>query len=273
MLPSSATHDPVYMQITIEIVLVDFRRSCKPSSRFARCCDARVCTSIPLKSQTSSHAVYYCRHVASHLFDNSLYLPLAAYPFGGLYFKAARELAESRSGTSIRTPRHEVLDGTESVTLNVELPGCKKQDVDAHILGDDGEKTLRITAVRKRPRNTESSSGSDDSGNRDEGPPGRTATESSPWTEEIFELSFRLGENIDVSGVRGKMEDGILTLILPRVPPEPPAEPIDIPIEFPEEGNGGADKDAPRGSKGVEEPAGGLGGHQDRSFNTHISLS
>lgn len=163
-----------------------------------------------------------------------------------------------------------MLDGTESVIINVELPGCKKQNVDAHISGDDGDKILRITAVRKRPRNTVSSSGSDDSGNRDEGPPGRTATESSPWTEEIFELSFRLGENIDVSGVRGKMEDGILMLIIPKVPPEPPAEPIDIPIDFPEEGDGGADKEVRRGSKGVEEAD---GGRQDSIFNTRISLS
>ncbi|CAN0525557.1 unnamed protein product, partial [Scytosiphon promiscuus] len=35
-------------------------------------------------------------------------------------------------------------------------------------------------------------------------------------TEEKFELSFRVGDGVDVSGIRGTMEDGVLTLVLPR---------------------------------------------------------
>ncbi|CAM9329217.1 unnamed protein product, partial [Ascophyllum nodosum] len=116
----------------------------------------------------------------------------------------ARELTESRFGTLTRTPRHEVFETAESVTLNIDLPGCKKQDVDAQISEDDGAKTLRITAVRRRPHNKETVGvDGSDGGSRNEG-------------SEKFELSFLLGEGIDVSRVRGNMEDGVLTLVLPK---------------------------------------------------------
>ncbi|CAM9933963.1 unnamed protein product, partial [Laminaria digitata] len=85
----------------------------------------------------------------------------------------------------------------------VDLPGCKKQDVDAQISQDSGTKTLTITATRKRLDVT-------------------PAPPTPSITEEKFELSFRIGDAVDVSGIRGTIEDGVLTLVLPRVAPEPP---------------------------------------------------
>ena len=189
----------------------------------------------------------------------------------------ARELTESRFGTLTRTPRHEVFQTAESVTLNIDLPGCKKQDVDAQISEDDGAKTLRITAVRRRPHNKETVGvDGSDGGSRNEGSGyagaepferERSPSVSVPSAEEKFELSFLLGEGIDVSRVRGNMEDGVLTLVLPRVPRELPAQPIDIPIDCPEEG------DRRVSPEDAEGPDGGDGGDKGRAANTHVSLS
>ncbi|CAM9731070.1 unnamed protein product, partial [Sphacelaria rigidula] len=103
-------------------------------------------------------------------------------------------------------PPHELVETATSVTLYVDLPGCKKQDVDAQILEDTGAKTLKITATE------------------DPSPSSKEDGSASPGHEETFELTFRIGEGIDAAGVRGTMEDGVLKLVIPKVAPEPPAK-------------------------------------------------
>ena len=165
----------------------------------------------------------------------------------------------------------------------VDLPGCKKQDVDAQISQDAGTKTLTITATRKRPVQPPPPSGADETETVPSdaaGAAGAAAdlTESRPtpsMTEEKFELSFRIGDGVDVSGIRGTIEDGVLTLVLPRVVPEPPAQPIDIPIDPP------AGKGAGQGGSGESSgPIGDKRGSGKRKAvvpeatpDTHISLS
>lgn len=95
---------------------------------------------------------------------------------------------------------------------------------------------------------------------------------SSPaYTEETFELSFLVGDEIDVSGIRGSLEDGVLTLMLPKLAPEPPAEPIEIPIDF-AAGSRSAEAAAPAaasvGRGGVSEEISSTAG-----ADTHISLA
>lgn len=196
---------------------------------------------------------------------------------------AARELSDSYPGASPQTPPHEVLDTPDAVTVNVDLPGCKKHDVNAQISEDAGKKTLTITAVRKKARHgggghagghadtpadqtrasdvpSSGAAGDDESFNTPPPP---------PFTEEKYELSFRIGEGIDVSGVRGKFEDGVLTLVLPRTAPEPPAQPVEIPIDPPigNENRQGASTGVGVGFSSSE------GVSSEASANTHISLS
>ena len=165
----------------------------------------------------------------------------------------------------------------------VDLPGCKKQDVDAQISQDSGTKTLTITATRKRPVQPTSPSGADETETAPSGAPDAagaaeelTASPPTPsHTEEKFELSFRIGDGIDVSGIRGTIEDGVLTLVLPRVAPEPPAQPIDIPID-PPAGNGAGQR-AEGESGGPIGDKGGAGKRKavapEATPDTHISLS
>ncbi len=204
-----------------------------------------------------------------------------------------------------RTPPHEVVETSEAAVITADLPGCKKEDVDAQISEEGGSKTLTITAVRKKPvlaaaGNPEPSS-STDASERDESAanPSETteaaaaaaaspsepadAKEPSPearpsppppsFTEESYKLSFSVGDGIDVSAIRGSLEDGVLTLVLPKLAPEPPAEPIEIPIDFAtgslntntnSNANGGGSGQGRLATEGTGSPA---------DADTHISLS
>ncbi|CAN0459116.1 unnamed protein product, partial [Ectocarpus sp. 8 AP-2014] len=124
-----------------------------------------------------------------------------------------------------RSPPYEVLETPDAATLIVDLPGCKKEDVDAQVSEDSGTKTLTITAVRKKPRqadgNARSPSAASTTGAADAAAPPEAAKDTpepslSSFTEESFKLSFRVGEDIDVSVIRGGLEDGVLTLVLPK---------------------------------------------------------
>lgn len=189
----------------------------------------------------------------------------------------ARELSDgSYTGGSARTPAHEVLDLPDSVTLMVDLPGCKKQDVDAQISQDSGTKTLTITATRKRllqpPVAGAEENAPTDAADVASGA-AESLTEAPPtpsMTEEKYELSFRIGDGVDVAGIRGTIEDGVLTLVLPRVAPEPPAQPIEIPIN-PPSGKGVSDESS--GPSGGKAKGGSVKSDAEATPDTHISLS
>lgn len=175
--------------------------------------------------------------------------------------------------TWAHVPKHKVVETDAEVILYVDLPGCKKQHVDATISDDGGAKTLRVTAQRTRhglPDRTPDAtrrSAADGAATSDEG------ASSSPSPEEgsaqSFEISFALGEGIDASRVRGTLEDGVLTLVLPRLPPEPPAQPIDVPIEPP---SGAQPKSEPIPVSPDDDSGAGGGKTAEATKNTHISL-
>lgn len=183
----------------------------------------------------------------------------------------ARDLS---AGTSTNTPRHEVIETPDAVIVTVDLPGCKKHDVDAQISEDSSIKTLKITAVRKKPRTAEHPSAAGEGSASPDSSKSSDSPAPPPSTEESFELSFRIGEGIDVSNVRGELEDGVLTLVLPRVTPEPPAQPIDIPIDPPAKSkNDQAARGASKASAEVGSADKASADGSKRSADTHISLS
>lgn len=189
------------------------------------------------------------------------------------------------------------METEDAAILTADLPGCKKEDVDAQVSEDGGIKTLTITALRKKTTLAKKESidpPSPDTSGSDErvaksaeaaapaeavdetetltASSSTSAASSSPsYTEESFKLSFRVGDGIDVSGIRGSLEDGVLTLVLPKLAPEPPAEPIEIPIDFAAGSRsveGAARTAASIGRGGVSEDSGSTA-----EADTHISLS
>ncbi|CAM9948298.1 unnamed protein product [Ectocarpus fasciculatus] len=212
--------------------------------------------------------------------------------------KVACELSDPT--TEARSPPYEVLETNDAATLIVDLPGCKKGDVDAQISEDSGTKTLTITAVRKKPRqpdgnarspssppgtsgSTDGSGAAPPTGAADAAAPHEAAEDTpqsslSSFTEENFKLTFQVGDDIDVSVIRGGLEDGVLTLVLPKLAPEPPAEPIDIPIDF----TSATANDSGAGESGRKRQAAASVGHEeaaiddaggDADTDTHISLA
>eukprot|EP00752_Nemacystus_decipiens_P006005 g5423.t1 len=210
--------------------------------------------------------------------------------------RVARELSDPAPTT--RTPPHEVVETEDAAIVTADLPGCKKEDVDAQISEDGGTKMLTIRAVRKKPVLTKKDPdpSSRDASDPDQGivdpseaPTAAVASDtpidgketssssssSSPaspsYTEESFKLSFSVGDAIDVSGIRGSFEDGVLTLVLPKLTPEPPAEPIEIPIDF------AAGSGSLEGARRATGGRGRVGATEEASnaaeADTHISLS
>lgn len=202
------------------------------------------------------------------------------------------------------------METEDAAILTADLPGCKNGDVDAQISDDGGTKTLTIKAVRKKlvpppSKNSTGPSSPDTDTDTDASElDGRTANPSSErsttaaaaagapvagkettpasssssaaspsYKEENFQLSFTVGDGIDVSGIHGSLEDGVLTLVLPKLAPEPPAEPIEIPIGF-------AAGSKSRGLEGGGRSAASIGrtgvageASSAAEADTHISLS
>lgn len=170
-------------------------------------------------------------------------------------------------GTSVDVPRHDVVDMDGELKLYVELPGCKKQDVDVNISEQAGVKILKIRATRLVDRGLPGATRETESP-RSREEDGEDPRKESPASRRTFEISFAVGDGIDASRARGALEDGVLTLVLPKVPPQPPAETIEIPIDPPASSSRtGAKRD---GSSGTDDD--GQGGASEAERNTHISL-
>jgi len=80
-------------------------------------------------------------------------------------------------------PRASVAEKDGVYTLEVELPGVKKGDLDVSVNGD----TLSVKASRK-----------------------------SATSEMSYERSFRLAEDLDTDNVEASFEDGVLTFTLAK---------------------------------------------------------
>ena len=89
-------------------------------------------------------------------------------------------------------PRTDIKELDDHFTIEVELPGVSSDHVDLQVEGDE----LRLTATRNGK------------------------TEGAYLTREraagIYTRVFRLGETVDLEGIRGEMTDGILRIRLPK---------------------------------------------------------
>lgn len=89
-------------------------------------------------------------------------------------------------------PRTDIKELDDHFAIEVELPGVSSDHVDLQVEGDE----LRLTATRN---------GKSDGA--------YLARERAAGT---YTRVFRLGETVDLEGIRGTMADGILTIHLPK---------------------------------------------------------
>ena len=111
-----------------------------------------------------------------------------------------------RNGNRHRVPHVEIFETSESVVLNAEMPGVRKEDFDVHIDGDE----LIIKGKR----------GSTNSGLK--------LVHGESHKADFLSV-FTLGEELDNSNVNAKLDSGILTLTLHKKPEILPRK-IDIEV-------------------------------------------
>ncbi len=110
---------------------------------------------------------------------------------------------ERQSGAVVWTPRADITEDDREVTIDIELPGMKKEDIKVEVRNN----VLTISGERKQERRTESPEGS-----RIERHYGR------------FERSFALPETVDDQKVSANYQGGVLTLHLPKTEKAMPKE-------------------------------------------------
>ena len=95
--------------------------------------------------------------------------------------------------TSIRCPIHDVIENEQEFIVEAMLVGVKKEDV----VVDVNARRLSIEAVRKETKDTNY--------NRKESFTG------------TYKRSFTLPDNADADGITANMEDGVLTVKIPKL--------------------------------------------------------
>lgn len=103
-------------------------------------------------------------------------------------------------------PRADISEDEKSLTVNVELPGIRKEDVKITINEDN---VLMIKGEKKREEKSESEDRSYIRVER---------------TFGSFNRSFVLPQNIKTDSINAKFENGVLTITLDKVEPKKPKE-------------------------------------------------
>lgn len=110
---------------------------------------------------------------------------------------------ERQSGMAAWTPRADITEDEREVTIDIELPGMKKEDIKVEVRNN----VLTISGERRQERKSETPEGS-----RIERHYGR------------FERSFALPETVDDQKVSANYQGGVLTLHLPKTEKAMPKE-------------------------------------------------
>jgi len=105
--------------------------------------------------------------------------------------------SNGRSGwTAVRLPRTNVAEVENAFVFTLEMPGLSREQVEVNIEGD----TLVVKGgVTEQSEN-------------------QKGLLRSEFRATRFERTFTIGEQIDRDQVKAKMQDGILTITLPKTP-------------------------------------------------------
>ena len=120
--------------------------------------------------------------------------------------------------TMNNTPAVNVKESDADFQMDIAVPGLKKEDCRLNI-NDEGDLVVKIE------RKLESQEGDE-----------KQETAKSHYLRREFsyanyEQTFTLPENVDKEGISAKVSDGILSVIMPKVPEEPEKK-LERPIEI-----------------------------------------
>jgi len=121
---------------------------------------------------------------------------------GGFFPALSRAGSEARREVSQRLPRTNIEETDSAYVLTMEMPGLSKKDVDVSL--EDDTLTIKGERVVEAVEKDESA-----------GKPRKGFLRYEIQSSK-FERSFSLGNEVDPENIKAKMEDGILTVTLPR---------------------------------------------------------
>ena len=129
--------------------------------------------------------------------------------FDGFFAEPARKAPEKRRFDLMKTDIKELDNAFE---LDIDMPGCKKEDVKAQIL--DGYLVISASTNNEKEEKDE------------EGKYIRRERYSGSMSRRYY-----VGENIEQDDIQAKFEDGILKITVPKEEPKKDPEPKYITIE------------------------------------------
>lgn len=104
---------------------------------------------------------------------------------------------EANGGASTWIPPMDIVETTDEVLCHLEVPGLSPDDVDIRV-----QDNMLVVSGEKKPVHEEQKEGGFRSIERRYG---------------RFERSFTLPRSIDTSNVKARQENGVLTLVLPKM--------------------------------------------------------
>ena len=113
--------------------------------------------------------------------------------------------ANGEGWSAVRVPRTNIHETDSAFVFTMEMPGLSRQDIDVNIEGE--------TLVIKGGKSEQSTGPSAEKSPQKSEEKGLLRRE---YRATRFERTFHVGNAIDRDQVRAKMEDGILTVTLPK---------------------------------------------------------
>ncbi|KAG7595176.1 Alpha crystallin/Hsp20 domain [Arabidopsis thaliana x Arabidopsis arenosa] len=117
------------------------------------------------------------------------------------------EGTESRGGGSNNNIPIDILESSKEYIFYLDIPGISKSDIQVTV---EEERTLVIKSNGKRKR--------DD----DESEEGSKYIRLERRLAQNLVKKFRLPEDADVAAVTAKYQEGVLTVVVKKLPPQPP---------------------------------------------------
>jgi HSP20 family molecular chaperone IbpA len=109
-------------------------------------------------------------------------------------FLAPRACAP-RDGAAHRMPAADILEGEKDYLIRLDMPGVARESLSIEL----EDQTLKVSAERELPA-----------------PEGYTSRRKELAGKVAYRRAFSLGQEIDVEKIGAKLEDGVLTITLPK---------------------------------------------------------
>ncbi|CAH9055814.1 unnamed protein product [Cuscuta epithymum] len=110
----------------------------------------------------------------------------------------------------------DILETPKEYIFHLDVPGLSKSDIQVAV---EGENTLVVKSNGKRKR---------EDGNEEEGC--KYLRLERKKTPQKLMRKFRLPENCNVSAITAKCENGVLTVVVEKLPPQPKSKTIEVSI-------------------------------------------